>query len=145
MKVFVKLPQKAKGVVRLKKKVDKFSLMRNGLLETYAQENMSQVAARQVDLCKPISHKTYFYRPRSQQVCAGRPRGRKCSHISEQIKDVMTQGYTKGLLHGWWDKKNKEEGRILKKTSGHRVIIMADLSKMTLVWCTHHTPQFWLL
>lgn len=34
---------------------------------------------------------------------------------------------------------------MLKKSSGHRTIIMADSSKMVLVWFTHSTPQIQLL
>lgn len=34
---------------------------------------------------------------------------------------------------------------LLKKASGHRAVIMVDLSKMVLVWLTHSTPQIWLL
>lgn len=34
---------------------------------------------------------------------------------------------------------------MLKKSSGHRTIIMADSSKMVLVWFTHSTSQIQLL
>lgn len=43
-----------------------------------------------------------------------------------------------------WLNKKKEcveggvSGAVLKKASGHRGVIMADLSKMELVWFTEH-------
>lgn len=64
--------------------------------------------------------------------------------ISEQIKDVRHKSIFKGYyMCGGMKKKNKEEGSMVKKTSGHRVIIMADLSKMA--FSLVHTPHSLIL
>lgn len=60
MEEFAIRPLKAKAATRPKKKADKFSLTRNGLLRGLRDRGMSWAATRWIEVHNPTSGKTHF-------------------------------------------------------------------------------------